>query len=63
MTRDQAVAIMQNLPLIEAFAQGKPIGIPINGRVHPSHTICLTNFRSDRPLLYVVIEDPYEFQH
>lgn len=63
MTRDQALAIINNLDLIRSFAEGKHIAIPINGRLFSTNTLVLSNFRSDRPIGYVVVQDNYEFQH
>lgn len=57
MTRDQALTIINNIELITAFAQGKSVGTPINGRVYLTNSLCLSNFRSDRPLNYVVCDD------
>lgn len=56
MTRDQAVAIINNIELIKAFAEGKQIGVEISGKLFPTNTLCLTNFRSDRPINYRVME-------
>lgn len=63
MTRDQALAIMRNLPIIDAFAKGKKIVQKINGRPFEARVLVLSNFKSDRPIGYEVDEDPYEFQH
>ena len=59
MTRDQAKALLNDLELIRHFAGGGDVGVVINGKYHFTSTICLSNFRSDRPSLYVCrIEKP-----
>lgn len=63
MTRDQALAIVRNIDIITAFATGKRVVHKINGRPYDCNTLILSNFRSDRPLTYEIIEDRYEFEH
>jgi len=63
MTRDQALTIINNIDVIEAFAKGKTIAFDIHGKLFITNTMVLSNFKSDRPTGYVVLEDPYEHQH
>lgn len=57
MTRDQALTIVNNIDLITAFAKGERIGVSVNGQLFETNTLLLTNFRSDRPLGYHVMND------
>lgn len=59
MTRDQALTIINNLPLITHFANGGVIAVPINGKLFRSNTLLISNFRSDRPPNYRIIKKPH----
>lgn len=61
MTRDQALSLLNQLPLIEHFAKGGTVAIPIKGRMHQTDTLVLSNFRSDRPANYAIVKPHYRF--
>jgi hypothetical protein len=61
MTRDQALAIINNIELIKHFANGGIVVIPINGHKHPTNTLVLSNFRSDRPVNYEIKKKHYRY--
>ena len=61
MTRDQALAIINNIAVIEAFAKGREISCIINGRKFPTNSLCLSNFRSDSPIGYSITDEPNSF--
>lgn len=59
MTRDQALAIVNNIDLITHFANGGLVAVPINGQMFKSNTLIISNFRSDRPPNYKIIKKPH----
>lgn len=63
MTRDQALAIVNNLLVIEAFAKGEIIASRINNRLFHTNVLVLSNFRSDRPIGYEIVKDEFRFEH
>ena len=62
MTRDQALTIVNNLPIIEAFAKGEIIATRINNRLFYTNVLVLSNFQSDRPLNYEIVKDEFKFE-
>lgn len=59
MTRDQALAILNDLPLIRHFANGGEIAVNIRGTRFKTNSILISNFRSDRQANYEIIKPRY----